>query len=222
MKLKVIALSLFASLCVLTSSGQEVSKDIEKVKSLYEEGKYLRVEFKCYNLSTDDRVRREPLLYLYWSMSNYQISMMEDQVEDYPTAYKDAVKQAVKFMKKDKTKTFWSQGEDHIILLRGEVLAKANDLLAQEEYRKAKTEYKTLTKLSPADQHPWFMKSLCELELKMLSDARVSFEKAMGMEGSLERFAELSADQQQQLRSNFESWFEANSTDTDDDGKSRP
>ena len=220
MKWKITFLTLLCICAVIGARAQD-SKAIEKLRSLYDEGKYLRVEFKCYSLSTDDQVRREPLLYLYWSMSSYEISQMDDQAEDYPNAYKDAIKHGVKFVKKDKDGAFTEVGAEHINKLKAEVLSRAEGFYAEENYKKARLEYKTLTKFDKQDYASWFMKSVCEVNLKLRSDARVSFETAMNAEGAKDGFASLGDEEQGLLKESFAAWFEANAEESPE-GKSQP
>ena len=205
-------------LLAISVVGQE-SKAIQKLRLLEEEGKFLKLEFKCYNLSNDDQVRREPLLYLYWSKACYEISKMDDQAEDYPKAYKDAVKYATKYVTKDKKNLYQDEGAEYVAMIQDETLNTAKTFYSEGEFKKARSNYKILTKLNKEDHTAWFMKSVCELRLRLVGDARVSFEKAWGLEGARDQVEKLNAEDRELLKENFMTYFEG----TDGEGSnSRP
>lgn len=179
------------------------TKVIEKLRTLYQEGKFLKLEFKCYNLSMHDEVKREPLLYLYWSMANYEIAKAGTYEEDYPKAYKDAIKYGIKFARKDKEKEFLKEGGEHLKLLQDEVLASAEDFLAEGNLKKARSQFKVLTKFDKFNFHAWFMKSYLELELKLTNDARVTFETAMKLAGAQEALEGMKPEVRDRLKEEF-------------------
>lgn len=205
-----LSLSVLMILCSASVFGQkpENAKAINKLKLLYEEGKFLKLEFKCYNMSMHEEVKREPLLYLYWSMTNYQIAQNDEYELEYPDAYKDAVKYAIKFRKKDKKKQFTKEGGEHLKMMHAEVTKTANDFYAEDNYKKAKKNYKLVAKIDPTDVYPWLMRSVCELELKFTSEARASFEAAMKMDGAEVALEALGEKERDRLKEEFLSYFE--------------
>lgn len=205
MKLFSTVLCTIMLLCSVSLSAQkpENAKSIEKLKLLFEEGKYLKLEFKCYNLSMHDEVKREPLLYLYWSKANYAIAQDEQYAEEYPHAYKDAVKYGIKFRSKDKKKEFRSIGADHLVTLHGEALALADSLYGAGNFKKARSRYKTVVKIDPTDHYAQFMRAYCELELKLINDARVTFEEGMKQDGAQEGLEKLGEKERKRLKEEF-------------------
>ncbi len=209
--------------CALPSMGQapQNKKAIDKLKLLYEEGKILKVEFKCYNLSMHDEVKREPLLYLYWSMANYDISSDEQYDVEYPNALKDAIKYGVKFRKKDKKNEYTEAGSAHLETLHASVLEEAGALYGEGEYRKARSKFKICVKIDPNDHYSQFMLAYCELELKLVNDARINFEKGMKMQGAAEGLEELDQKERDRLKEEFLSYYEEKSAAANATGTGR-
>jgi tetratricopeptide (TPR) repeat protein len=206
-------------MCSVSLSAQmpENLKTIDKLKLLFEEGKFLKLEFKCYNLSMHDDIKKEPLLYLYWSLANYQISQDAQYLDEYPKAYKDAVKYGVKYRAKDKKKQFQEVGKEHLVVLHGEALTVADSLYGAGNFKKARSRYKTVVKIDPTDHYAQFMRAYCELEMKLTNDARVTFEEGMKRDGAQEGLESLGEKERARLKEEFLSAIEE---DTSGDGTS--
>jgi len=223
MRLKSVLLVVFLLFSTGMLSAQGNAKAIQKLRELYNEHKYEKLEFKCYTLSANPEVKREPLLYLYWAKAQYEIYKKGDQEEVYPKADRDAIKYSIKFMTKDKKGIHWEEGKDFILEMEQILKDSAVALMADSNYRKAKTVFKNLSKLSKNNSaEAWFMKAVCEINMNLVNEARVSFEKGMGYDYGEEQFATLSDQHQTQLRTQFEAWFEANAEKTDGDANGTP
>ena len=192
--------------CTFSASyAQNTEKTLEKLRVLLDEEKYFKVEYKCYDLSEDYVMKREPLMWLYFSMSSYEISTMEaDQNEDYPTAYKDAVKYAIKYVQKDRKKLVQEAGKEHLALITDLVWKDADAFYAEENYKKARLQYKSLTKLNKEDLMAWFKKAASEKQLKFASEARNTMMHVMKKENAAATFAKLSAEDQALLQPEYD------------------
>jgi len=102
MKSKAVFFAVVICLSYANTVAQSISKEFDKLVFLYIDGKYV----KCANLglkyTEDDKLRRDPIPYLYVSMSMFEISRIEALSEKHPNAFKNSLKYAYKYRKKDK------------------------------------------------------------------------------------------------------------------------
>jgi hypothetical protein len=130
--------------------GQVAGGTYEKLAKLYNQGKYESCLFKAdkYTYDEESSIDAEP--YLYVAMCFYQLSISEDPVlrEDYKDGFKQAIKYATKFIKKDKEGELYEQNFDFINILKDELKKEIKAQFDKGDYRKVATTAKLFDKLN--------------------------------------------------------------------------
>jgi len=78
-------------------SAQSGRKEFDKLIFLYIDEKYEKCAKLGKNYTENSDLRREPIPYLYVSMSLFEISKSDVLREKYPTAFKNSMKYAYKY-----------------------------------------------------------------------------------------------------------------------------
>jgi hypothetical protein len=162
MKYSSLLLAFAATLaCVNPSFGQveEEGKPLISQKE-YDEmlmwmvnGKYEKVLYKAIRYTESEKTANEPLPYAYMAEAYFRIHQSDDAKlkELYPTALKESMKYALKFVKKDKAGTFVPEYTKFFNELRRAFMNDAEMNFSDAKYPKAKTNYKNLMTLDPGD-----------------------------------------------------------------------
>lgn len=204
------------------SIAQEDNKTIQKLRTLYDEGKFLKLEYKCFTLSEHPEMRKHPMVWYYFSKSTYEISKNSEWETDYPDAWADAVKYATKFVQKDRKKVYTEEAKEYIEMIRGKMKVSADDFYTEKNYKKARKDYKILIKLNKQDHYAWFMRAACETHLKLTGDARGTLQTVLKMEKAMDAFEQLSDADQSLLKTNYETIFTADNGAAGGSGRSNP
>ncbi len=141
--------------------------------------KYDKLLYKSMGYIEDEDTRRDPLPYLYTSMCYFEMSKMEEYDEEFPRAFKDAVKYCVKYRKKDKSGFYVEDNAEYIDDLKRQTFEVADNYYQINKISKAKSYYKYLVGMDPNDWGSWLLKGVSESELNMTADAKISIETAM-------------------------------------------
>lgn len=118
---------------------------------LYVDEEYEKLCYKSEKYFLDDKYKKDPMPYLYFSMGQFELSKDESLSEKYPKAIKDAFKFAVKFVKKDKDGEYLEEAEDFFAELRLVGMEEAENQMINEKYTKAKGMYKYLIGMDDND-----------------------------------------------------------------------
>ncbi|MFA6402403.1 MAG: hypothetical protein WCX31_12395 [Salinivirgaceae bacterium] len=147
---KLICLCLLGFTISSSSIAQEVKSEYKKLAQLYSQGKYESCLLKAdnYTYKEDNAIDAEP--YLYVAMCYYQLSISEDPIikEDYKDGYKQALKYAAKFVKKDKEGKLYEENIEFINLLKVELNKEITTQFEKADYRKVIVAAKQLDKLN--------------------------------------------------------------------------
>lgn len=157
----------------LTSFGQK--HEYEDLLNLYIDEKYEKCYFKAESYTLKDDCRKDPMPYLYISMSFFEMSKQEKYDEDYPKAFRNALKYAEKFRKKDKNLEFFNNYEDFWSELNAKCAEVAENFMDEQKWSKAKRYYDYMTSYQPENPGAWLLYSL---SLKKYNDVRAA-EEAM-------------------------------------------
>lgn len=172
-------LFLFSLLLIGKSYGQSINKEFDKLIFLYIDEKYE----KCANLglkyTEDDDLRRDPIPYLYVSMSYFEISKDPSLQEKYPNALKDAMKYAYKYRKKDKADTYVERYSGFLTALKDSSNRKAQYFYRQEEYRKASSVYKYICRFAPEDALMQLWWGICDVKARNIGEGERNMTMAM-------------------------------------------
>jgi len=180
---------LISFLFICNLQGQVVGGKNEKLAKLYNSGKYETCLFKADNLTYKSEYSKDPEPYLYVSMCFYELSKSTNPVvqEDYKDAFKQAVKYAGKFIKKDKQQGLLPDNIDYINTLKKEQIAVIKKYYKQDNYRKSVTPAKLYLKLNrDKDLGVMYFIGVCEVlsnnysqGLRDIDFAKTGFEESI-------------------------------------------
>lgn len=162
-------------------------KEMDKMLFYYVDEKYEKLLKMALDFTEDEDTRRNPVPYIYASKAYYEMSKIEEFDEDYPRAFRSALKYAVKFRKKDKESEFIEENAEFIDGLKVQAFELADNYYQIGKYSKAKTYYKYLTGMDPEDWGSWFLRGVNETRLNMRSDAEISLKTAIDGLSALEK-----------------------------------
>lgn len=176
--LKFLTLIAYFSLNQLNCFSQS-EKDLDKMRFYYVDEKYEKLLDMALDFTEDEDTRRNPVPYIYASQAYYEMSKIEEYDELYPRAFRDAVKYAVKFRKKDKKSEYIEDNAEYIDGLKSQTYELADNYYEIGKYSKAKTYLKYLVGMDPEDWGSWFLKGVNETRLNMRSEADISLQTAV-------------------------------------------
>ena len=180
MKSLKLTLFILIGMFIFQKAGfSQSEKDMDKMLFYYVDEKYEKLLDMAMGFVEDDKTRKNPVPYLYVSKAYYEMSKIEEYDEIYPRAFRDGVKYAVKFRKKDKESEFIEENGEYIDILKIQTFELADSYYQTEKYSKAKIYYKYLTGMDPNDWGSWFLKGVTESRLNMRSDSEISFKTAI-------------------------------------------
>ncbi len=209
MKLKNIILLLslifFAQLISTKVNGQEYMDLLVRiVDEDYE--KCLKKSLKYTNKS---ETRKDPLPYLYASMAYYNMSRDNQYREDFPKAFKQALRYVGKYRRKDKSYAYKEDAVDYIEKLKF-VLAEVmeNNLLLYQDrptraIKKNISLLKKIEKMDPEDKGITLLRGVYEIKNRNRSEGRDLIEEALEYINTLEDvslFDSLTESQQHYLK----------------------
>lgn len=180
-KLKMIKNLLFAATCALLTNvcmSQVVGAKEDKLAKLWEKEKYEDIAYKAEMMADKDRKNAE--LYLWASMSWYEISHSDDPkvIEYYKDPFKDALKTAAKFIKYDE-ELMKDANMDYLTTLKKDALTLCRDLMKEGDYRKATYTYRYLNDIFPMDDGILLMRGICDAHNNNSFDAERNINAAM-------------------------------------------
>jgi tetratricopeptide (TPR) repeat protein len=168
------------SLLILFASAIAQPSDFEDLLLPFVDGKYEKVLMKAEKYTLDETTKKEPLPYLFMSMSFYEISMMDDEKmkTKYPDAFKNAVKSLTKYAKLDKEMTYASEYQDFFASIRKAIISEGETHIDQMKWTKAKTSYVTLTQIDPKDAGAHLMLAYVFEQMKSKKESETAFATA--------------------------------------------
>ena len=165
----------------------------EDLLVLYVDEEYEKCLAKAENYTLKDDTRRDPLPYLYMSMSLFEMSKDEKYAEDYAKADRDALKYAEKYRKKDKEAEFFANYEDYWVELNTLAMGLAEIEISDGKWSRARKYYDYMAGYDPENPGAWLMMAWCQHKDNLARDAdetMKSFEAAMQANPDLTRLTE--------------------------------
>jgi len=185
---------LAAALLAFTAFTASAQKHVyEDLLVLFVDENYEKCLAKAENYTVNDDTRKDPLPYLYMSMSLYEMSKLEEFNEDYPKASRDALKYAEKYRKKDKEAEFFANYEDYWADLNVLAMGLAEIELSDEKWSRAKKYYDYMAGYYVENPGAWLMLANCQLKDNLAREAEEtmkSFDAAMQANPDLSRLPE--------------------------------
>src|SRR6056297_116367 len=99
MLLRTLIAVFIAVLCAPQVNAQE--EEFDDLLILYVDGDYEKLINKAEKYSDDDDTRRDPRPYLYLAKAYYGMSKDEKYAEEYPRAFRDALKYAARYARSE-------------------------------------------------------------------------------------------------------------------------
>lgn len=185
----------------LSMYGQS-DNDYMDLLVLYVDGDYEKCLKKSDKYMEKDETKRDPLPYLYTSMSFYEMSRDHKYVEDYPNAYKQCLSYLSRYRRKDKTYEFKKEAEPFIEKIKFEVAEQIDNYElggTEKDYRKSKSLLKKLRKIDPDDLGIQILLGIHYIKAKDKSSGKAELKEGKKRIDELEsgiHFEEMTASQQ--------------------------
>ncbi len=142
------------------------------------DGDYEKAVSKAEKYNERDKTKREPVPYIYASMAYFEMSKKEEFQEDYPRAFRDAIKKAYKAKRYDKENEYMPQHSNYINELKAEVMREARFQYQSEKWRKSITYSKYVNRIDPDDISALLLKGVAEVKGRNTYQAKTTFEEA--------------------------------------------
>ncbi len=171
MKKLIIAFITVLTLSPLVSVAQEYGD----LLSLLVSEEYEKVIRKAEKYTTNDKTKRDPLPYLYFSEAMYRMSLDHKYSADYPKAYKTALSYAAKFRKKDKDNAYAEDSKSYFEELKLVIAEEVENYMDEDtdkSNKKALGLMKKVVSFSPEDRGAQVTKSLLEILTGNKSEGR--------------------------------------------------
>lgn len=176
---RVLLLIIVGILAFQNTSYAQPEDEYTDLLFLLVDAKYDKLLYKSMGYIEDEETRRDALPYLYTSMCYFEMSKLEMYDEEFPRAFKDAVKYCVKYRKKDKSGFYVADNAEYIDDLKRQTFEVADNYHQSGKISKAKSYYKYLVGMDPSDWGSWLLKGVSESELNMKAEAKLSIEAAI-------------------------------------------
>lgn len=170
---------LFFSICLIQRI--DAQKDYKDLLSLYVDEKYEKVLYKAENYTLADATKKDPMPYLFMSMTYFQMSKKDEFKEKYPDAFKNSLKYMAKYASKDKERVCAAEYEDFFNDLRIATISEGEIMFDQQKYTKAKSMYDYLTDIDPNDAGAYIMLGMTFEAMKSKKEAGESIAKAKSL-----------------------------------------
>jgi len=168
---------------LLTLAGTQLTaqRDYDDLLELLVDEKYDRCLRSAEKYTLSDDTKKDPLPYLYYSMAMLRIHQGDDvKMKEFVDnkGFKESLKYASKYSKKDKQKEYYAEFTDYFVELRQATYEEAEIYDSQEKFTKSKGLYKYLTVIDSQDPGGWMYRGYTEWALKARRDAGESWTSA--------------------------------------------
>ena len=161
--MKKIALLLFVASTIFGATAQR--PDYQDLNIYFADGDYEKLISKAENYTQDDDSRKDALPYLYLSKANFEISKGGDQelAEEFPRAYKDAIKYASKAIQKDDgERSMYYANLAHFTDLKAAVYEEIINLVAADDFGRLLGSIPLMEKLDKGEVGTAFLKAVAK------------------------------------------------------------
>ncbi len=183
-----------------------IGQDYMELLELIVDEKYEKCLFKCQKMNVADKTKKEPLPYLYASMSYYEMSRDHKYKDDYPKAFKNAISYLGKYRKKDKSYEYKEDAEEYIEKIKFILLEEVenNALAATEKSAKSTASLmKKIITFDPDDHGAKLIQGLNYILSKNKTEGKKTVQEALDQIkkiGSEIEFGSMTESQQQYLK----------------------
>jgi hypothetical protein len=132
---------LFFSLISASFTYAQSSKVEDELKVLIADEKYTKCADKAFKYM-EKKHKDDPVVYIYASMACLKISQNTELREEFPKAFKDALKYAAKYRKKDENGSVYYQYISHFEEMKKIIAEEVENYLLEDEKAKLFKSYK--------------------------------------------------------------------------------
>lgn len=186
MKLSLVLLSLFLGINAFTQAP-----NFQDLVILYADGKYDKCIAKAEKYTMDDDTKREPLPYVYMSMSFFEISKNSSEWvkkdDAYSRAFGNALRYAGSFYKKAQRADGFVIGDyqDHLDALALVVLDDVQLYTTEGQHSKAASEMGKLANFAPDNAGVMLLKGVTQWRNRVKGGAKLDWKIALPLLDSL-------------------------------------
>lgn len=170
----------FLIVCALFTGNKMLGQDekYDKILIMIVNEDFEKALYKAESYTLKDATKKDPIPYLYCSMSYFEISKRNEFAEKYPKAFMDALKYAGKFRKKDTKNEFFPEHSEFFGDLRKEAHIQAEILNDQQKWTRSRAIYKGLVDLDANDPGAQLMQAYVLYKSKANRDGDLSAQAA--------------------------------------------
>jgi hypothetical protein len=154
------------------------SDDYKDLLFLIIDGDLEKAISKAERYTEKESTRRHPEPYVYLSMAYNEISKREEMSEDYPRAFRDAIKNASKFARYDKENEYVAAHENYLSELKSEIMREARYYYDTQNWRRSITYSKYVNRIDPTHLAAMLLKGTAEIKSRNEYQAKTTFEEA--------------------------------------------
>ena len=182
--MKKILLLLTIALSYTLSLSAQKTKKVDDLTFLFVDEKYDKVVYRGEALMQSDDYRKHPLVYIYTSMSYYEMSKrpgkysVGERDSEFPKPLKMAQKHLYKFVKTDKKakkyydNSWYNDFKEYYVHIADTSNRLAQYLYLNDKYRKAASVYKYAYKAVPSDPVLLLWQSISEVKSKNTTEGK--------------------------------------------------
>ncbi len=188
MKTSIPTLILALSLAFQINTGDAFAQSQDKNQDKYDAILFMVIDkdfekalSKAEKYTKRKASRKDPEPYLLMSMAYYEISKDESMREEFPRAFRDAVKYAYKGARYDKENEVIGKYDKYLTELKVELMREARFYYDEGSWRKSVTNAKYVTRIDSEDLPATLLKGLAEMKSRNEYQAKMTFEEAEKM-----------------------------------------
>jgi hypothetical protein len=167
-------------ICLLPSSiiFAQTSEVEDELKILIADEEYDKCASKAEKYM-DKKYKNDPVVYIYASIACLRISQNYELREEYPKAFKDALKYAAKYRRKDDEGSIYNQYISHFEEMKKIIAEEVENYLLEDEktkmykaYKKSSRMVEKITDMDPNDRGALLLLAVLEIGAKNYSEGK--------------------------------------------------
>lgn len=162
--MKLLGKGLLMLMFISSASFYAKADEFDELLILFVDEEYEKCIKKSEKFMDKRATKREPLPYLYTAMCYYEMSKRTKYQEEYPKAFKDAMKYASKFVRKDKENEYTDEHEWFLPELVKVAHESALNQYLDDNASKAATIYRRILKIDEENLAGQVMLYVCYMK----------------------------------------------------------
>jgi len=164
--------------CIAQDEEDKYGEDMKAILFMVIDGDHEKAVSRAEKYMEKEDTRRDPRPYMYASMAYFEISKNDEMAEDYPRAFRDAIKFGGKARRYDKENKYMPEFDRYLAELKAEVMQEAKYHFDTENWRKCATFAKNVQRLDPNDISAVLLKATAEWRGKNVYQAETTVGEA--------------------------------------------